>query len=151
MRPSKNGGWSRDSLLRYSCRSPWVSATMIEKVIVVAPTTAVPISTGFPVALKVLPAPSLASTLCFGPGEVQHDPHPERAEVSRDETGEDVQRRATLARASHHLAHVTRLGRGEDLDQLGDDRAGEGAAGDDGGELPPERAVAQMRDERHRD
>jgi len=31
------------------------------KIIVVAPTTAVPISTGFAVALKVLPAPSLAS------------------------------------------------------------------------------------------
>ena len=35
---------------------------MIEKIIVVAPTTAVPISTGFAVALKVLPAPSFASS-----------------------------------------------------------------------------------------
>ena len=34
---------------------------MIEKIIVVAPTTAVPISTGFAVALKVLPAPSFSS------------------------------------------------------------------------------------------
>ena len=34
---------------------------MIEKIIVVAPTTAVPISTGLAVALKVLPAPSFAS------------------------------------------------------------------------------------------
>ena len=42
------------------CR-PWVSTTMIEKIIVVAPTTAVPISTGLAVALKVLPAPSFSS------------------------------------------------------------------------------------------
>ncbi len=34
---------------------------MIEKISVVAPTTAVPMSTGLAVALKVLPAPSLAS------------------------------------------------------------------------------------------
>ena len=34
---------------------------MIEKIIVVAPTTAVPISTGLAVALNVLPAPSFAS------------------------------------------------------------------------------------------
>ena len=34
---------------------------MIEKIIVVAPTTAVPISTGLEVALKVLPAPSFSS------------------------------------------------------------------------------------------
>ena len=32
---------------------------------VVAPTTAVPISTGFAVALKVLPAPSFSSRLSF--------------------------------------------------------------------------------------
>ena len=34
---------------------------MMAKIMVVAPTTAVPISTGLAVALKVLPAPSLAS------------------------------------------------------------------------------------------
>ena len=39
------------------------SATMmIEKIIVVDPTTAVPISTGLAVALKVLPAPSFSSS-----------------------------------------------------------------------------------------
>ena len=38
---------------------------MIEKIIVVAPTTAVPISTGFAVALKVLPAPSFSSRNSF--------------------------------------------------------------------------------------
>ena len=35
---------------------------MIAKIIVVAPTTAVPISTGLAVALKVLPAPSFSSS-----------------------------------------------------------------------------------------
>ena len=38
---------------------------MIEKIIVVAPTTAVPMSTGFAVALKVLPAPSFSSSRSF--------------------------------------------------------------------------------------
>ena len=42
---------------------PLVSATMVEKIMVVAPTTAVPISTGLEVALKVLPAPSFSSRL----------------------------------------------------------------------------------------
>ena len=36
---------------------------MIEKIMVVAPTTAVPISTGFAVALNVLPAPSFSSSM----------------------------------------------------------------------------------------
>ena len=35
--------------------------TMMEKIMVVAPTTAVPMSTGLAVALKVLPAPSFSS------------------------------------------------------------------------------------------
>ena len=38
---------------------------MIEKIIVVAPTTAVPMSTGFAVALKVFPAPSFSSSRCL--------------------------------------------------------------------------------------
>ena len=38
---------------------------MIAKIIVVAPTTAVPISTGLAVALKVLPAPSFSSSSSF--------------------------------------------------------------------------------------
>ena len=38
---------------------------MIEKIIVVAPTTAVPMSTGLAVALKVLPAPSFSSRKCL--------------------------------------------------------------------------------------
>ena len=36
-----------------------------EKIIVVAPTTAVPIKTGFEVALNVLPAPSFSSRYFF--------------------------------------------------------------------------------------
>ena len=44
------------------CVSPCVSTKMIEKIIVVAPTTAVPMSTGFAVALNVLPAPSFSSS-----------------------------------------------------------------------------------------
>ena len=36
-----------------------------EKIIVVAPTTAVPIKTGFEVALNVLPAPSFSSRYCL--------------------------------------------------------------------------------------
>ena len=39
-----------------------MSAMMMEKIMVVAPTTAVPISTGLAVALKVLPAPSFSSS-----------------------------------------------------------------------------------------
>jgi hypothetical protein len=39
-----------------------VSAMMIEKIIVVAPTTAVPMSTGLAVALNVLPAPSFSAS-----------------------------------------------------------------------------------------
>jgi hypothetical protein len=44
---------------------------MIEKIIVVAPTTAVPMSTGLAVALKVLPAPSFSSRIVLGLLEVQ--------------------------------------------------------------------------------
>src|SRR5262245_44881149 len=60
--PSKNGGWSNESLSMFVVR-PEVSATMIEKIIVVAPTTAVPMSTGFAVDLNVLPAPTGSSQL----------------------------------------------------------------------------------------
>ena len=38
---------------------------MMPNTIVVAPTTAVPINTGFAVALKVLPAPSADSKKCL--------------------------------------------------------------------------------------
>ena len=54
--------------------SPLVSRTMIEKIIVVAPTTAVPMSTGFAVALNVFPAPSLASRKPFARSNVGRNP-----------------------------------------------------------------------------
>ena len=43
--------------------------------------------------------------------------------------------------------HVAGVHGGEDLHHLRDDRAGQRAAGDDGGELPPEGAVAEVGDE----
>jgi hypothetical protein len=52
---------------------PLVSAMMMEKIMVVAPTTAVPISTGLAVALKVLPAPSFSSSRSLGALEVYVD------------------------------------------------------------------------------
>ena len=45
------------------------------------------------------------------------------------------------------LPHVRRLGRGKHLHELGNDRAGERAAGDHGRQLPPQRAVAERRNE----
>jgi hypothetical protein len=62
--PSRNGACRIDRFSRFVVR-PLVNATMIEKIIVVAPTTAVPISTGLAVALNVLPAPSFSSRKCF--------------------------------------------------------------------------------------
>ena len=41
---------------------------------VVAPTTAVPISTGLAVALKVLPAPSFSSRKCFALSKLRSKP-----------------------------------------------------------------------------
>ena len=54
--------------------------------------------------------------------------------------GEDVERRAALARRGDDFPDVRRLGGGEDLDELRDDRAGQRAAGDDRRQLPPERS-----------
>ena len=48
---------------------------MIEKIIVVAPTTAVPISTGLAVALKVLPAPSFSSSMCLAASKFTSKPY----------------------------------------------------------------------------
>ncbi len=196
---------------------------MIEKIIVVAPTTAVPMSTGLAVALKVFPAPSFSSSssladlevesnaevpldllldpghlldqgeLVDGLGVVGHravavhrdgdrahaqeaerhqaegedgrglhqiaqaqrahpvgdgheahdrDAEPVGGEVARHEAREDVERGTALSRRGDHLTHVPRLGRGKDLHQLGDDGAGQRAAGDHGGELPPQIRVA---------
>src|SRR5664280_2247346 len=74
---------------------------------------------------------------------------PVGAEVARHEAGEDVERSAALARAGDDLADVARIGGGEDLDELGNQRAGQGAATDDGGELPPQRTIAAERGDHH--
>ena len=74
--------------------------------------------------------------------EQHREAEPVGAEVAGDEAGEDVERSAAFARTGDDLAHVAGIGGGEDLDELGNQRAGQGAAADDGGELPPQRAVA---------
>ena len=43
----------------------------------------------------------------------EHQASPETAEVTRDETAEDVQRRTALTRGVHHLIHMGRCGRCE--------------------------------------
>jgi hypothetical protein len=212
---------------------PMVRATMIEKIMVVAPTTAVPMSTGLEVALKVLPAPSFSSRFSLaisksgvkpkvllnvlgdvgkgfdggklvdglrvvgdravaihGDGDRSHaqeaeghqaegeyrrgqhqghqehgahevaDAHEEQhreaqpvgAEVAGHEAGEDVERRAAFPRAGDDFANVARIGGGEDLDELGDHRAGQRAATDDRGQLPPHGIVAaEAGDHEHAD
>jgi len=60
-------------LSRFSVR-PCVRFKMIEKIMVVAPTTAVPISTGLAVALNVLPAPSFSSSMCFADSKLTSKP-----------------------------------------------------------------------------
>ena len=74
-------------------------------------------------------------------------PEPVGAEVAGDEPRQDVERRAAFARRGHDFPDVRRLGRREDLHQLRDDRARQRAAGDDRRELPPQRAVAEIRDQ----
>src|ERR1035441_8810613 len=61
MMPNRKGAYIREMFTMYCCCKPWVSFTMMEKIMVVAPTTAVPINTGLEVALNVLPAPSFSS------------------------------------------------------------------------------------------
>ena len=63
-----------ESLSRF-CVSPCVSTTMIEKIIVVAPTTAVPMSTGLAVALNVFPAPSFSSSRCLARSKFTSKPY----------------------------------------------------------------------------
>ena len=65
--------------------SPRVSATMIEKIIVVAPTTAVPMSTGFAVALNVFPAPSFSSR--FSLARVKSGRKPKSRSISARTSG----------------------------------------------------------------
>jgi hypothetical protein len=47
----------------------------MEKIMVVAPTTAVPMSTGLAVALKVLPAPSFSSRRCLAASKFTSKPY----------------------------------------------------------------------------
>src|ERR1043166_4201194 len=61
IRPSRNGGWIIDRLPIASGLRPSVTSMISAKIIVAAPTTAVPIKTGLAVALNVLPAPSFSS------------------------------------------------------------------------------------------
>ncbi len=68
-------------------------------------------------------------------------PEPEGAEVAGDESGEDVQRGAAFLGTGDDFADVAAVGGGEDFDELGDQRPGEGAATDDRGEFPPEGRV----------
>ena len=63
------------------------------------------------------------------------------AEVAGHETGEDVERRSTLFGRGHDLLDVRRLGGGEDLDQFGDESAGQRAHADDDRQHPPVVAV----------
>ncbi len=69
-------------------RGPWVRPSvrpmMIEKIIVVAPTTAVPMSTGLAVALKVFPAPSFSSSMVLAVSHCGFEP------VVPDQLGLDV-------------------------------------------------------------
>ena len=71
----------QDREVRRAARAgaPAVSARMIEKIIVVAPTTAVPMSTGLAVALKVLPAAVVLLEVLLGQLEVGRE-----AEVALD-------------------------------------------------------------------
>ena len=69
--PSRNGACRIERFaIAAWFRIPSVSSMMIEKISVVAPTTAVPISTGLAVALNVLPAPSFSSSSSFALREV---------------------------------------------------------------------------------
>ena len=70
---------------------------------------------------------------------------PVGAEVAGDQAGQDVERRAAFARRGHDFLDVRRVRRGEDLDELGDDRAGQRAAADDRRQLPPQVGVAAER------
>ncbi len=83
-----------------------------------------------------------------GPCHQAGDRHadPVAGEVAGDQTREDVEARSTLMRGDDDFLRVLGAGGGEHLDQLGDQRARDGAARQDQRELPPE-AVTEIRDE----
>ena len=70
------------------------------------------------------------------------DAQPESGEITGNQTGQDVQGGAAFAGARDDLTDVPGVRRGEGLDELWDEGAGQGAAGDDDGQLPPHRPVA---------
>ncbi len=216
-------GWTR---LKCAMASPktFSSSMMIPKIIVVAPTTAVPIKTGLAVALKVFPAPSPFSNSNFASGEIRfeaeiafdfradvrlrfdaaqfvnglrvvgdgaeavhgnrdrshreeterdeaegkdwrgeikffrqqrqeigvlrkqkrrehqrknHEAHPERGEISGDEAGQNVQRRAAMVGGVGDFFDMARAGADENFRELHDERARERAARNDRGQHPP--------------
>ena len=67
--------------------------------------------------------------------------HPEGGEVACRQASEDVEAGAAFARGGDDFLDVAGVGRGEDFDHFGDDRAGQGAEGDDDRELPPQVVV----------
>jgi len=75
--------------------------------------------------------------------EEEDEAGPEAAVVAGDESGEDIERRSALARGLDDFTYVGRIGRGEDLGELGDEGGAEGAAADDDGEAEPV-AVTQL-------
>ena len=67
--------------------------------------------------------------------------HPECGEITGCQSAEDVQGCSAFAAGINDLADVAAVGAGEDFGEFGDERAGGGAACDDGGELPPDRWI----------
>ena len=67
-----------------------------------------------------------------------HEAHPERGEISGDEAGQNVQRRAAVVGGVGDFADVARAGADENFREFHDERARERAARDDGGQHPPE-------------
>ena len=67
-----------------------------------------------------------------------HQAHPEGGKVAGDQAGQHVERSTAMVGGVGDFAHMPRTGADENLGELHDQRAGEGAAGDNGGEHPPE-------------
>ena len=63
-------------------------------------------------------------------------------EVARHQARQDVERCAAFFGRGHHFLHVSRRHRSEHLDEFGNHRARERAAGDDRRQLPPLRGIA---------
>ena len=67
-----------------------------------------------------------------------HQAHPEGGEVAGDETGENVQRSATVLGAVGDFPDVPRIGADEYFGELRNERASDGAATDDHRKHPPQ-------------